>query len=49
MEIYNDISFLFLSYTEREDEEQNICMQGFNIAPESWVSCSSLAREKAVM
>lgn len=49
MEMYNDISFLLLSYTEKEDEEQNICMRGFNTAFQGWVSCSSLAREKAVV
>lgn len=26
MEIYSDIAFLFLLYTEKEDEEENTCM-----------------------
>lgn len=42
-------SFCFvLLYTEKEDEEQNTCMRGFNTALQVWVSCSWLAREKAV-
>lgn len=49
MEIYSNISFLILSYTEKEDEEQNTSMWGFNTALQGWVSCSWLAREKAVM
>lgn len=49
MEIYSDIAFLFLLYTEKEDEEENTCMWGFNTALKGWVSCSWVAREKAVM
>lgn len=49
MEMYNKISFFFCHTLKKKMTKKNICMRGFNTAFQGWVSCSSLAREKAVV